>query len=61
MKTGTLALLLWPLSGLGVTAGAHRYWTHRSYKATSVLEILGVKKLGEMETFIYPPENQHET
>ena len=40
MKTGTLALLLWPLSGLGVTAGAHRYWTHRSYKATSVLETL---------------------
>ena len=46
MKTGALALLLWPVSGLGVTAGAHRYWTHRSYKATSVLEILG-SKLGK--------------
>lgn len=27
------ALLLWPLSGLGITAGAHRLWAHRSYKA----------------------------
>lgn len=27
------ALLLWPISGLGVTAGVHRLWSHRSYTA----------------------------
>lgn len=31
------ALLLWPISGLGITAGAHRLWAHRSYKATYAL------------------------
>lgn len=41
-KTGLLALLLWPISGLGVTAGAHRYWTHHSYKASTILETLGL-------------------
>jgi len=25
---------LWFISGLGITAGAHRLWSHRSYKAT---------------------------
>ncbi|XP_073993498.1 acyl-CoA Delta-9 desaturase-like isoform X2 [Rhodnius prolixus] len=28
------------IGGLGVTAGAHRLWTHRSYKAKPQLEIL---------------------
>jgi stearoyl-CoA desaturase (delta-9 desaturase) len=28
------ALILWPISGLGITAGAHRLWAHRSYKAS---------------------------
>jgi stearoyl-CoA desaturase (delta-9 desaturase) len=28
------------LGALGVTAGAHRYWTHRSYKAKLPLRIL---------------------
>lgn len=27
------AFILWPISGLGITAGAHRLWAHRSYKA----------------------------
>ncbi|CAJ1407063.1 unnamed protein product [Effrenium voratum] len=39
-RTALLALLLWPVSGLGVTAGAHRLWTHQSYKASSTLETL---------------------
>eukprot|EP00954_Amorphochlora_amoebiformis_P016541 1298325-Amorphochlora_amoeboformis.AAC.1 len=26
--------ILWPISGLGITAGAHRLWSHRSYKAS---------------------------
>jgi stearoyl-CoA desaturase (delta-9 desaturase) len=28
------AFICWPISGLGITAGAHRLWAHRSYKAT---------------------------
>ena len=27
------AFILWPISGLGITAGAHRLWAHRSYEA----------------------------
>ncbi|CEM23299.1 unnamed protein product [Vitrella brassicaformis CCMP3155] len=26
-------ILIWNISGLGITAGAHRLWAHRSYKA----------------------------
>ena len=33
------ALALWPISGLGITAGAHRLWAHRSYKATYGLRV----------------------
>jgi stearoyl-CoA desaturase (Delta-9 desaturase) len=33
------AFILWPISGLGITAGAHRLWAHRSYKATLPLRI----------------------
>lgn len=29
-KTLLWALFLWPVSGLGITAGAHRLWSHRS-------------------------------
>lgn len=28
-----LAIVVWILSGLGVTAGLHRLWSHKSYKA----------------------------
>lgn len=28
------AFALWPISGLGVTAGVHRLWSHRSYDAS---------------------------
>jgi stearoyl-CoA desaturase (delta-9 desaturase) len=31
------AFICWPISGLGITAGAHRLWAHRSYKATFAL------------------------
>jgi len=27
------AFICWPISGLGITAGVHRLWAHRSYKA----------------------------
>lgn len=33
------AFLLWPISGLGITAGAHRLWAHRSYKASFPLRV----------------------
>lgn len=32
-------LLFWHLSGLGITAGAHRLWAHKSYKATLPLRV----------------------
>jgi len=34
-KPATLlwAFFLWPLSGLGITGGVHRLWSHRSYNA----------------------------
>ena len=36
-QTGLFAFLLWPISALGITAGAHRLWAHRSYEAGVVL------------------------
>jgi stearoyl-CoA desaturase (delta-9 desaturase) len=33
-QTLLLAFVLWPISGLGITAGAHRLWAHRSYSAS---------------------------
>lgn len=36
----TLAILLYQMSGLGITAGAHRLWAHRSYKAKLPLRII---------------------
>lgn len=32
--------LLGGLSGFGVTGGAHRFWTHRSYKANTPMRII---------------------
>lgn len=34
------ALVLYLASGLGITAGAHRLWAHRSYKARLPLRVL---------------------
>jgi stearoyl-CoA desaturase (delta-9 desaturase) len=35
-----MAFLLWPISGMfGITAGAHRLWSHRSYKASFPLRV----------------------
>mmetsp|Transcript_25061 Transcript_25061/g.81003 ORF Transcript_25061/g.81003 Transcript_25061/m.81003 type:complete len:341 (-) Transcript_25061:189-1211(-) len=31
------AFALWPMSGLGITAGVHRLWSHRSYKAGKIV------------------------
>jgi stearoyl-CoA desaturase (delta-9 desaturase) len=32
-QTLVWAFILWPISGYGITGGAHRLWAHRSYKA----------------------------
>ena len=36
-QTATLwwAFVLWPISGFGITGGAHRLWSHRSYTASA--------------------------
>lgn len=34
-----LWFLLWVVSGLGITAGAHRLWSHRCYKAKQPLRV----------------------
>lgn len=39
-KTYLFAVFLWLVSGLGVTAGAHRLWAHQSYKATPSMQLL---------------------
>lgn len=33
-------LFVWIMSGLGVTAGLHRLWSHKSYKAKWPLRII---------------------
>lgn len=42
VKTGTLwfAFALWPITGLGITAGAHRLWAHKSYECHSVVKFV---------------------
>ncbi|XP_017110446.1 acyl-CoA Delta12-desaturase [Drosophila elegans] len=39
-QTVILAYLLYVVSGLGITAGAHRLWAHRSYKAKWPLRVI---------------------
>lgn len=33
-------MFLYSISGLGITAGAHRLWAHRSYKARFPLRVI---------------------
>ncbi|XP_065209499.1 acyl-CoA Delta-9 desaturase-like [Planococcus citri] len=40
LSTNIWAFLLYFASGFGVTAGAHRLWTHRSYKAKWPLRVI---------------------
>ncbi|RVE52666.1 hypothetical protein evm_002785 [Chilo suppressalis] len=39
-KTRIATIILYVISGLGITAGAHRLWAHKSYKAKLPLRIL---------------------
>lgn len=38
--TACFAIFMYIFSGFGVTAGAHRYWSHRSYTITTPMEWL---------------------
>ncbi|XP_011698199.1 PREDICTED: acyl-CoA Delta(11) desaturase [Wasmannia auropunctata] len=40
LATILFAILMYQCSGLGITAGAHRLWAHRSYKAKWPLQLL---------------------
>jgi len=39
-QTSLLAFLFYVLSGFGITAGAHRLWSHRSYKAKWPMRVM---------------------
>jgi stearoyl-CoA desaturase (delta-9 desaturase) len=39
-STVFFTFLCWVVSGLGITAGAHRLWAHRSYKATTPARLI---------------------
>ncbi|CAG4971562.1 unnamed protein product [Parnassius apollo] len=39
-QTFVFGYVMGQIAGFGVTAGVHRYWTHRSYKATLPLRII---------------------
>lgn len=38
--TVVLCVILWLLSGFGITMGYHRLWSHRSYKASPLLQLI---------------------
>jgi len=38
-QTLLLAFILWPVSAFGITAGAHRLWSHKSYSAHWILKL----------------------
>ncbi|XP_044262548.1 acyl-CoA Delta-9 desaturase-like [Tribolium madens] len=40
IATSIFAILLYQLGGFGITAGAHRLWAHRSYKAKWPLRLI---------------------
>ncbi|XP_076673447.1 acyl-CoA Delta-9 desaturase-like isoform X3 [Andrena cerasifolii] len=40
LMTAAFALSLYILSGIGITAGAHRLWSHKAYKAKWPLQVL---------------------
>ncbi|KAK5906078.1 hypothetical protein CgunFtcFv8_001974 [Champsocephalus gunnari] len=54
------SLLCFVISALGVTAGAHRLWSHRSYKASLPLKIfLGVANSMAFQNDIYEWARDH--
>lgn len=39
-ETLAFAFILWPISGIGITVGVHRLWSHRSYEAAFPVRVL---------------------
>jgi len=39
-ETLFFAFMLWPISGFGITVGAHRLWSHRSYEASFPVRLI---------------------
>jgi len=61
-KTILWAIVTFYISGLGVTAGAHRLWTHRSYKARFPLRLfLTIANTMASENSIYTWTRDHRT
>ena len=59
-KTIVAGYLLYVLGGIGITAGAHRLWAHRSYKATQPLRlILALLQSLAFENSIYEWSRDH--
>ncbi|ODM96417.1 Acyl-CoA Delta(11) desaturase [Orchesella cincta] len=48
-QTFLWGVILHTMSGFGITAGAHRYWAHKSYKAVTPLRLL----LAYMQTLAF--------
>ena len=60
LYTKLLALSFSIFSGLGITAGVHRLWTHRSYKATRLLKtILCIWNTMALQESIYHWSRDH--
>jgi len=38
-ETLLFAFILWPISGMGITVGVHRLWSHRSYNACFIVRL----------------------
>lgn len=59
-KTSALAFILYIFGGIGITAGAHRLWAHRTYKATFPLRvILGILNTLAFQNDIYEWARDH--
>uniref|UniRef100_A0A8C6T935 stearoyl-CoA 9-desaturase n=1 Tax=Neogobius melanostomus TaxID=47308 RepID=A0A8C6T935_9GOBI len=59
-KTLLWALLCYVVSALGITAGAHRLWSHRSYKASLPLRIfLGIANSMAFQNDIFEWARDH--
>jgi stearoyl-CoA desaturase (delta-9 desaturase) len=39
-RTFAWAIFLWVVGGIGITAGPHRLWAHKSYKARTPLKAI---------------------
>ncbi|XP_075585788.1 acyl-CoA desaturase 1 isoform X2 [Dermatophagoides farinae] len=59
-QTVVAAILLYVYTGLGITAGAHRLWSHRSYKAKFPLRLfLALAQTMAVQNHIYEWSRDH--